>query len=739
MHSVNIRRPDSVIGSEDSDQADYRLALDSPTGSKLVRFRSPPRSPRTSGLLLALGDVIQQDEDDGEWEEEESGEQESNSGEEQEEVAGDPQRTLFADIAARPAPILGLSEDAARILQFVASRPNAHTRDESPPPPSSLGGVSSTLVDGLSTQPGSPGDELAAVEEDETITHMISSVIPDSPPAFTSSPRGSVAVSDDPSRSISLAPSPVHGSPTPLPRSLEPIPESQLPSYPTLNDPDIPSHTGEPPGHMEHRARLDEILIPPPSLASLSQRDSLSSSSGLLSPIDFTAGFATFSRPTSLASHRHESSLDSRIAELPERLRGSPPRSPRRMSTLSILSSPFGSPSRRTIHGNTGFDPPSASTLFSPRFGAFPIQPSQSDEDRQSNTRPSRSDSVDSFLLSSEEPNSSSVEIHIDGPSNVSGPRAPVLLDEDDTAEAVEPEDMMAEYHTASASDFLIANSADTSFESDESMSALYEGYYTPTIRTGNVGVAIAEPEEVDDVFVAEVGPLVVPASHDVAPVTSPAQPESHTERREPVFSPPFARPPSAASSLSERSHVFSPPLSRPSSSLSGQVPNFSRPSSARNSIIFTPPPRPVSPAAPAADDNAEEPSSRASSSLGYTSNARPRLSVQTGPSSEGSRKVPFGFRNSMSSLSSAGILPVGHSVVSCRGGAVDVVSCYEHQAFKTPPLVYGSELLRIVVELFGSLFQYPIIDHGFYGNYRTNSILCTSHLCTCISSIFME
>ena len=69
MHTVKIRRPDSIVGSEDSDQPDFRLVVDSPTASKSVRLRSPTRSPRTRSLLLALGDIIQREVEEEEWEE----------------------------------------------------------------------------------------------------------------------------------------------------------------------------------------------------------------------------------------------------------------------------------------------------------------------------------------------------------------------------------------------------------------------------------------------------------------------------------------------------------------------------------------------------------------------------------------------------------------------------------------------------------------------------------------------
>ena len=113
----------------------------------------------------------------------------------------------------------------------------------------------------------------------------------------------------------------------------------------------------------------------------------------------------------------------------------------------------------------------------------------------------------------------------------------------------------------------------------------------------------------------------------------------------------------SIGSSVSEAPRVFSPIQTRPPSSASSvAVPNFSLPNSARNSIVFAAPSRAASPAMPVLDDNALESTSRPASSLSQQSGGLRRLSLQSAASAHsshssqsGSKKVPFGFRNSIS------------------------------------------------------------------------------------------
>ena len=368
-----------------------------------------------------------------------------------------------------------------------------------------------------------------------------------------------------------------------------------------------------------------------------------STSSGLLSPIDFTASF--FPRHSILS--QHDSSFDSGYADGPEPMRMSPPRTPRRMSTLSVLSLPFGSPSARGIFGgpaNGTFDAPPTSALFSPRFGAFPVHPP--DEERRSEVRHSRDDSVDSILLALEQDevhisaHSSPVEIQVEEPS---------ALAYDHTANAV---DEAGDSVLFSASDYLGPGDdslrvSDASFGSDESMTSLYDQYYTPTIHTQLLNVSTSSAPARERIEVPGSPPALQiteessPAIYDglfeafeensandaLAPLTSPSGAG---------MSPATVRPPSVASSASDAPRVFSPVQPRPpSSATSAPVRNFSLPNSARNSIVLSAAPsRAVSPAPSIVDDGTAEGSVRSASSL----------------SEPGSRKVPFGFRNVASS-----------------------------------------------------------------------------------------
>ncbi|KAM5532945.1 hypothetical protein V8D89_013411 [Ganoderma adspersum] len=559
MHTVSIRRPDSVLGSEDSDQPDFRLVVDSPTRRKSLRFSSPRRSPRTTSLLLALGNVIQHEEED-EWDEGESGESgelESSSGEGSEGHTGEdlayaepaaaprgPRSSDFtlpslhsdaaSDTSARPTPILSLSDDARRLLHCIPSPP----RHPSPHlPEASITDGSATLVDGISIPSGSPARYSSAFDEEATVTRLRRSLTGQDPTPsscesissdFQDSPDGSAIVSDYlPSRrgsavldlcatpswresGVPVIPSPSRRTPSttratsiapesvPLPpsRSPSPPPSSSASEIPDIQPPTCSPSTA-PPRLPPSPRRLANIA----SRASISSRDS--ASSDLLSPIDLI-GARRISYTSVPGSLERGDSFDSGYAEAERR-----PRTPtRRLSTLSILSSPFGSPSARVGMGGVGDDGvPTASALFSPRFGAFPSALALEE------ARHSRGDSVDSQLFTHEEEGESDpdgededadrdtetgdgltgaqfedaaadVEIHVQRQSMASDSfkdhHVPEDLEDSSLFSAVDASDYLA------VDDDLL-RAGEASFGSDDSMTSLYDQYYTPTVHSSRV------------------------------------------------------------------------------------------------------------------------------------------------------------------------------------------------------------------------------------------------------------
>ncbi|KAI0332599.1 hypothetical protein GY45DRAFT_458317 [Cubamyces sp. BRFM 1775] len=632
MHSVKIRRPDSVVGSEDSDQPDYRIVVDSPTSGRTVRFKSPPRSPRTMSLLMALGNAIQPDEDEGEWEEEESGEQESCSGEgssdgrpsseyadppapaarpehagpssplSQSEDAGQrPMLIAAGDVEdiGRPTPILGLNEDARQILTEVPS-PEDDTRELVE---SSLWANHSTLFDSFSPRSSSPTGDVSMVDDEETITRFRNNIIPEFP-----------------------------------------LPPTRVPSP---------------------------------------RRDSTSTSSGLLSPIEITPA-----PPISLPRHApvsREESFDSGYADGPVPMCLSPPRSPHRMSTLSILSSPFGSPSARVLRFDNTTAP--AAALFSPRFGSFPPLDQRPQVDRQSgsSTGHFRGDSVDTLDATQEEAEPVEVRavastddvVHVEVTKAViDGPPSP-----SPTRHSSIPEgsSLFRPVHSPvyPPVDESSLRPGEPSFAEDDTMSSLYDQYYTPTTHS----VQLLPPAAQETSPATLVGS--VPPRNESIPEAGPSSP------------PPSSSPSSRPQSLAQRSpapaslYRFSPPQ-----------PSFSRPASLRDtpSVKSSSPsylnkheePRLGAPSPRNSDHpHVFSPPSSSGSAIGNAMLGQlqsPNVSVtnETAPSSAGlenapapaegsvrssssmssrtedsqgrlvSRKVPFGFRNSVSERSQA-------------------------------------------------------------------------------------
>lgn len=126
---------------------------------------------------------------------------------------------------------------------------------------------------------------------------------------------------------------------------------------------------------------ITQFPLPPSSYPTSSRP-----SSGLLSPIDLSASVPpmTFISPEYGASDLHrEDSIDSGYASgifVPPTFHASPPRSPRRLSTLSILSSPFGSPTKRLL--GEEHHPHAVADFFSPAFSAVASQFEDADETR---------------------------------------------------------------------------------------------------------------------------------------------------------------------------------------------------------------------------------------------------------------------------------------------------------------------------------------------------------------------
>lgn len=118
---------------------------------------------------------------------------------------------------------------------------------------------------------------------------------------------------------------------------------------------------------------MTQFPLPPSSVPASSRR-----SSGLLSPIDLSASVPpmTFISPEHGASDLHRD----HVIAVPPSFRASPPRSPRRLSTFSILSSPFGSPTKRLL--GEEHHPYAVSDFFSPAFSAAASQFEDADETR---------------------------------------------------------------------------------------------------------------------------------------------------------------------------------------------------------------------------------------------------------------------------------------------------------------------------------------------------------------------
>ncbi|KAJ8480779.1 hypothetical protein ONZ51_g6434 [Trametes cubensis] len=637
MHSVKIRRPDSVVGSEDSDQPDYRIVVDSPTSGRTVRFKSPPRSPRTMSLLMALGDAIQPDEDEGEWEEEESGEQESCSGEGSSDGRPSSEYTEPPPVApatrpesvgpaspllrnedaeqgpmlipagdaedvGRPTPILGLNEDARQILTEVPS-PEDDTREFVE---SSLWTNDTTLFDSFSPRSSSPTGDASMVDDEETITRFRNNIIPEFP-----------------------------------------LPPTRVPSP---------------------------------------RRDSTSTSSGLLSPIEITPA-----PPISLPRHApvsREESFDSGYADGPGPMCLSPPRSPHRMSTFSILSSPFGSPSARVLRFDNAAAP--AAALFSPRFGSFPSLDQRPQVDRQSGSNAGhiRSDSVDTLDATQEETepvearavasttNAVHVEVTeavIEDPSSPSPPH---------TRHSSIPEgsSLFRAVHSPvyPPIDESSLRPGEPSFAEDDTMSSLYDQYYTPTTHSIQL-LPPAAQEASPATLVGSVPPRVEPI-----PEAGPSSPPSRSSpsssrpqslaRRSPAPASLHHASPSQPSSSRPASlrHTPSVKSSSPSRSISHEEPRLEAPSSrdSDHPRVFSPPSSSGSAIGNVMLGQLRSPAVSVTNQV-----ASPSASVENAPApAEGSvrssssmssrtedsqgqlvsRKVPFGFRNSMSERSQA-------------------------------------------------------------------------------------
>ncbi|KAI0374638.1 hypothetical protein BV20DRAFT_1048686 [Pilatotrama ljubarskyi] len=587
MHSVKIRRPDSVVGSEDSDQPDFRLVIESPTAGRAVRFKSPPRSPRRTSLLMALGDIIQHDDEEGEWEEEESGEQESCSGE------GSSEGRPSGEYADPPAALPYVDEEGDSSLIFSAGEV------DTPAPSRLMLGLSEEAEEPSAHIP-SQEDELAQISDsallgDTTLLHSFS--------PRSSSPSGDTAVLEDEETTVRL-----------------------------------------------RRAIIPEFPLPPARVPSPRRG---SASSGLLSPIEITPA-----PPISLPRHAtvsREESFDSGYADGPVPLCLSPPRSPHRMSTLSILSSPFGSPSARVLR----FDPAAApaAALFSPRFGTFPPlsrQDQETAEHAPGELRHHRGDSVASLDLSEESVSDflATAERVIDvfytgvAPSSVQS----TTMSQQSTIP--EGSSLFRAVHSPVyppvPDDTL--RPGEPSFAEDDTMTSLYDQYYTPTTHT----VPLQPPPVQEGSPTTLVGSRtsILEPSREAGPSSyrspSPCLSSSRRASSHPMSPRSSPQRPASTPAISPRSmsvHLKSP---RSSSSLSGEHPHvFSPPSNSGGVIGLAMLQESHSPAISVEDEDAQAPaegSARSASSMSArTDGSQGELA---------SRKVPFGFRHSVSDRS---------------------------------------------------------------------------------------
>ncbi|CCM01564.1 uncharacterized protein FIBRA_03624 [Fibroporia radiculosa] len=315
--------------------AEPRSALPSPPESptpgaisKIVRFRSPPRSPRMSSLLLALGDIIEQDDDEDDSSEDSITHEwpapmvsliTVSSPETQEsglDMGTIPQETVnlmpLQDEDADSVTIFNTPLMLTSYVPVVAAEESYATQQVSVVPVSEPGDVES--------------------DEDVTITQYRDSRTLLPLPAGLMSPARAV-----PDVSVSPVANFEHAYPA-------------TPIVGSTNSDDTVIIT-------DYRHSRASLPLP----------------IGLLSPICSTSHM-----PISLPAHsespmadvHREDSIDSGYADgcfMPSTFLTSPPRSPRRISTLSILSSPFGSPTSR-IRSYDEQHPPVMKNLFSPTF-----------------------------------------------------------------------------------------------------------------------------------------------------------------------------------------------------------------------------------------------------------------------------------------------------------------------------------------------------------------------------------
>ncbi|KAI0929343.1 hypothetical protein AcV5_006638 [Taiwanofungus camphoratus] len=272
LHTVKVKPPEGAPVSTTDAMLPSPPQSPSPRSGtpKTVRFLSPPRSPRLSSLLLALGNAIQQDD-------------------EEEEVK---ELCAFSGSPVGHAADPTLGQDGER------------QQDEQ----------DSSMMDGYVHEVTPPFVTLPYVQEeslDVTFSPRFSSV--------EDKDDGEDTITQLRSSQISMSSSAVSASACPF---------------------------------VDDRPQ------------------------GLLSPIEISSA-PPISLPLDHAVQR-EDSIDSGYADGwtgPSTFLTSPPRSPRRVSTLSILSSPFGSPTSRVLalqHGNSRHPLPPFAALFSPSFAAFP-------------------------------------------------------------------------------------------------------------------------------------------------------------------------------------------------------------------------------------------------------------------------------------------------------------------------------------------------------------------------------
>ncbi|KZT69829.1 hypothetical protein DAEQUDRAFT_765150 [Daedalea quercina L-15889] len=339
--------------------------------SKVVRFCSPPRSPRLSSLLMALGDAIQQDEleeaemgliiDDEDEDSDDADAVSSSEAVEDESPEDISGPAAIVSTTVSDAPYLSAHDDHATGSDPAITLAVRSSEDECPEDiPESIARASRTILD-------APYD--SAYDYGESHSGPAGSSSEDESPADMSDSIARVSLDAvPPSLPVAVA----KASTT----AFDGIHPSAYDDHETSSDPAITPRSSVVQGSDSSVGDEEEITITQFSLPA-PRSPSTRTSSDLLSPIDLSGTaslLGSVSRECSASDLLREDSIDSGFAEgcfAPRTFLTSPPRSPRRISTLSILSSPFGSPTKRMrLAGEEHYHGHGVAEFFSPAFSA---------------------------------------------------------------------------------------------------------------------------------------------------------------------------------------------------------------------------------------------------------------------------------------------------------------------------------------------------------------------------------